>query len=109
MAGTSATLLARTWESALLVNVDNDTLRRILADPRAIDTIMRIEGFRGLGSDIFETVINKSEKVKATKKEKGEDITDKGKKELSEEGKEYKAKRKEMRERLIKFATRIPG
>ncbi|MGI6755215.1 MAG: hypothetical protein ACOX4F_04275 [Atopobiaceae bacterium] len=27
MAGTSATLLARRWESALLVNVDNDTLR----------------------------------------------------------------------------------
>jgi hypothetical protein len=26
---TSATLLARKWESALLVNVDNDTLRRI--------------------------------------------------------------------------------
>jgi hypothetical protein len=26
MAGTSATLLARKWESALLVNVDNDTL-----------------------------------------------------------------------------------
>ena len=29
MAGTSATLLARKWESALLVNVDNDTLRRV--------------------------------------------------------------------------------
>ena len=27
MAGTSATLLARKWESAMLVNVDNDTLR----------------------------------------------------------------------------------
>ena len=33
MAGTSATLLARKWESALLVNVDNDTLRRILDNP----------------------------------------------------------------------------
>ena len=33
MAGTSATLLARKWESALLVNVDNDTLRRILNNP----------------------------------------------------------------------------
>ena len=33
MAGTSATLLARKWESALLVNVDNDTLRKILANP----------------------------------------------------------------------------
>jgi hypothetical protein len=33
MAGTSATLLARKWESALLVNVVNDTLRRLLDNP----------------------------------------------------------------------------
>jgi hypothetical protein len=31
MAGTSATLLAKRWESALLVNVDNDTLTELLA------------------------------------------------------------------------------
>jgi hypothetical protein len=35
MADTSATLLARKWQSALLVNVDNDTLRRILDSPAA--------------------------------------------------------------------------
>lgn len=109
MAGTSATLLARKWQSALLVNVDNDTLKRILANPAAIDAIMRIEGFRALGSDIFETVVNKSEKVKATQKERGDDITPKEKKELSEEEKEYKSKRKQIQEKLIKFATRIPA
>jgi hypothetical protein len=81
MAGTSATLLARKWESTLLVNVDNDTLKRIMSDPRALDAIMKIEGFRALGTDVFETVVNKSEKVKATKKEKGEGITSKEKKE----------------------------
>ena len=75
MAGTSATLLARKWESALLVNVDNETLRKILDNPAALDAVMRIEGFRALGSDVFETVINKSEKVKDTKKTKGDDIT----------------------------------
>jgi len=109
MAGTSATLLARKWQSALLVNVDNDTLKRILANPAAIEAIMRIEGFRALGSDIFETVVNKSEKVKATKKERGDDITAKEKKQLSEEEKEYKSKRKQIQEKLIKFATRIPA
>ncbi|WP_447925912.1 GIY-YIG nuclease family protein [Georgenia muralis] len=108
MAGTSATLLARKWESALLVNVDNDTLKRIMADPKAMAAIMKIEGFRALGSDIFETVINKSEKVKATKKEKGDDVTPKEKKELTEEEKEYKSKRKQIQEKLIKFATRVP-
>ena len=35
MAGTSATLLAKRWESALLVNVDNDTLTRLMASKEA--------------------------------------------------------------------------
>ena len=109
MAGTSATLLARKWESALLVNVDNDTLKKIMNDSKAMAAIMNIEGFRALGADVFETVINKSEKVKATKKEKGDDITTKEKKELTDEEKEYKSKRKQIQEKLIKFATRIPA
>ena len=60
MAGTSATLLARKWESALLVNVDNDTLRRVLDDPEAMAAVERIEGWRSLGDNILETIINKS-------------------------------------------------
>lgn len=106
MAGTSATLLARRWESALLVNVDNDTLRRLLGSPEAMRALMSIEGFRSLNSDI-ETIINKSEVVKKAKKEK-ESLTPKEKKQLSEEEKEFKSKRKEIQEKLIKFATRIP-
>ena len=109
MAGTSATLLARKWESALLVNVDNDTLRRILDNEDAMKAVMNIEGFRALGDDVIETVINKSEKVKETKKNKGDDLTPKEKKELTEEEKEYKSKRKQIQEKLIKFATRIPA
>src|SRR5204863_5451164 len=74
-----------------------------------LEAVMSIEGFRALGSDIFETVINKSEQVKATRKEKGEDITPREKKDLSAEEKEYKSKRKQIQEKLIKFATRIPA
>jgi hypothetical protein len=110
MAGTSATLLARKWESALLVNVDNDTLRRVLDSPDAMQAVMRIEGFRALGDNFIETVINKSEKVKELKnKAKGDELTAKEKKELTAEEKEYKSKRKQIQERLIKFATRIPA
>lgn len=109
MAGTSATLLARKWESALLVNVDNDTLRRIMNSPKAMEAIMNIEGFRALGSDVFETVINQSEKVKAAKAAMGDSITATEKKELSEEEREYRSKRKQIQEKLIKFATRIPA
>jgi hypothetical protein len=110
MAGTSATLLARKWESALLVNVDNDTLRRILNNPDALDAVMRIEGFRALGDNVLETVINKSETVKELKKKAttGE-LSDQEKKELSAEEKEYKSKRRQIQEKLIKFATRIPA
>ncbi|MFN7835664.1 MAG: DEAD/DEAH box helicase family protein [Burkholderiaceae bacterium] len=110
MAGTSATLLARKWESALLVNVDNGTLRRILDNPDAMAAVERIEGWRSLGDNVIETIINKSEKVKGLKnKAKEGDLSKKEKKELSDEEREYKSKRKLVQEKLIKFATRIPA
>ena len=110
MAGTSGTLLARKWESALLVNVDNDTLRRVLDNPEAMAAVERIEGWRALGDNIIETIINKNEKVKDLKaKAKDGKLTEKEKKELTEEEKEYKSKRKQVQEKLIKFATRIPA
>ena len=109
MAGTSATLLARKWESAILVNVDNATLRRLMSSEAAMDAVMNIEGFRALGSDVFETVVNKSESVKSTKKERGDNLSKAEKKELSAEEKEYKSMRKKIQDNLIKFATRIPA
>jgi hypothetical protein len=110
MAGTSATLLARKWESALLVNVDNDTLRRVLESAEAMAAVERIEGWRTLGDNIIETIINKSEKVKELKnKAKEKELTAKQKTQLTDEEKEYKSKRKLVQEKLIKFATRIPA
>ncbi|MBF2099354.1 MAG: restriction endonuclease [Gloeomargaritaceae cyanobacterium C42_A2020_066] len=110
IAGTSAILLARKWESALLVNVDNDTLRRILNNPEALAAVERIEGWRALGDNIIETIINKSEKVKGLKnKAKATELTPQEKKDLTDEEKEYKSKRKQIQEKLIKFATRIPA
>ena len=106
LAGTSATLLAKRWESALLVNVDNDTLKRLLASPEAMKALMNIEGFRNLNSDLT-TIINKSEAVKKAKKD-NPNPTPKEKNELSDEEKEMKSKRKQIQEKLIKFATRIP-
>jgi hypothetical protein len=110
MAGTSATLLARKWDSPLLVNVDNDTLRRVLENPEAMAAVERIEGWRALGDNIIETIINKSDKVKELKnKAKDGELTAKQKKQLTDEEKEYKSKRKLVQEKLIKFATRIPA
>jgi hypothetical protein len=108
MTGTAATLLAKRWESALLVNVDNETLARLMANKQAMDALMSIEGFRNLNQEI-ETIINKSGLVKKAKQDANDkDFSAKDKRELSEAEKEYKSKRKEIQEKLIKFATRIP-
>lgn len=108
MSGTTATLLARRWESALLVNVDNDTLKRLMANKDAMLALMGIEGFRNLNQDI-ETIINKSESVKNAKKTANDtELPAEEKKKLSEEEKEYKSLRKQIQEKLIKFATRVP-
>ena len=69
LSGTTATLLAKRWESALLVNVDNVTLQRLLNSEEAMKALSRIEKFRTLNQDL-ETIINKSEAVKEAKREK---------------------------------------
>lgn len=106
-AGTSATLLAKRWESALLVNVDNLTLKNLMNNQQAMDALMSIEGFRSLNNDL-EIIINKSEQVKGMKKETKGKATPAEKKKIREEEKEYKSLRKQVQEKLIKFATRIP-
>ena len=71
MSGTTATLLARRWESALLVNVDNSTLKKLMDDKKALNALMKIEGFRSLNQDI-QTIINKSEAIQKVKKKANE-------------------------------------
>lgn len=107
---TSATLLARRWESATLVNVTNGVLEKLLNNEQAMQALMNIEGFRSLNEDI-QTIITKTDHIKKTKKvasESEDGLSKKEKKELSEEEKEIKSKRKMIQEKLIKFATRIP-
>jgi hypothetical protein len=68
---------------------------------------MSIEGFRSLNADI-ETIINKSERREKRQKKRRTKLTPKEKQELTDEEKEYKSMRKQIQEKLIKFATRIP-
>jgi hypothetical protein len=90
------------------VNVDNETLERLMNNEKAMEALMSIEGFRSLNQDI-ETIINKSEAIKKAKQKANEkQLTQKEKQQLSEDEKEYKSKRKQIQEKLIKFATRVP-
>lgn len=102
LSGTSASLLARRWESARLVNVDDATLQRLLNCPEALEALKKIEGFRNLNADI-ESIINKGKAIKK-QKQSGSKKT----KHDSDEEKEYKSMRKELQEKLIRFAARIP-
>lgn len=82
MSGKAATLLAPKWENALLVNVDNDMLRRIMNNPKAMAAVEWIEGWRALGDNVIETIVNKCEKVKELKgKAKAGDLSAKEQKE----------------------------
>ena len=108
ISGTSATLLARRWESALLVNVDNLTLERLLKNEDAMKALESIEGFRNLNEDIV-SIINKSESIKKLKtKANDEKLSKKERKQLTEDEKDFINKRKKIQKQLIKFATRIP-
>lgn len=107
IAGTASSMLARRWESALLVNVDNETLSKLLDSEKAMSALERIEGFRNLNKEL-STLVNKSEALKKAKQEKKEGLSKAEKKELTEQEKEIKSKRKEIQEKLLKFATRIP-
>lgn len=107
VAGTGSSMLARRWESALLVNVDNPTLTKLLESKKAMEALSRIEGFRNLNKEL-STLVNKSEALKKAKQEKKESLSKQEKKELTEREKEIKSKRKEIQEKLLKFATRIP-
>ena len=108
ISGTTATLLARRWESALLVNVDNATLERLMKNEAAMEALENIEGFRTLNQDIA-SIINSSETIKNLKtKANEEDLNKKEKKQLTEQEKEYLNLRKKIQKQLIKFATRIP-
>lgn len=102
LSGTTASLLARRWESARLVNVDDDTLQRLLDCPEALEALEKIEGFRNLNEDL-ENIINKGKDIRKHKKE-----GNKKSKRDSDEEKEYKTMRKELQEKLIRFAARIP-
>jgi len=108
LVGTSGSQLAKKFESTRLVHVDDITLKRLMGNSEAMDALMKIEGFRNINSDL-EKIINKSEKIKKLKTEDGDDSDKtKVKKQISEEEKEQKGLRKQIQEKLQKFATRIP-
>ena len=72
VSGTVSTMLARRWECSLLVNVDNETLKALLNNPKV------------------------TEALKKAKKEVSDSMSKTEKKELTQEEKEIRFKRNEL-------------
>jgi hypothetical protein len=111
--GTGSVMLARKWESARLVDVTTGTLERLLNNPDLLDRLVNIESFRnrrtGLKDDLEKTIGQDHTIKKARNQEKlGEKLEPVEKKEISEQEKENRKFRKELRDNLLKFVTRIP-
>ena len=103
MTGVSAVLLARRWKSALLVNVNTETLARLNENQRALEAVEKITAFRALDKDI-ETIITQTEHINSLKRE--------GKKSdreiITAEERERRKRIAQIKEKLMKFLTRIP-
>lgn len=103
MVGTSGSQLAKKFESRRLVNVDNDTLQRLFDDNELLESLMKLETFRSLNTDL-EKIINLS-KINRGNRGRGNKINGRT---LSADEKQEKSRRDQIREKLQKFATRIP-
>jgi len=100
--GIGATMLARRWQSPSLVRVDNDTLERLLKNPDIVEALQKIEAFRNLSKDLTKIISTEKALDKKTKEQKPKTKDDK------KQEKDNKSFRKELRDKLLKFITRVP-
>lgn len=108
--GTASTMLARRWQSARLVDTTTVVLEKILNNPELMAALEKIEDFRNLRGDLTKT-ISREKALQEKKKqiaEEGREATPNEKSEIKEEEKEQKSFKKKLREKLLKFITRVP-
>lgn len=108
--GTASTMLARRWQSARLIDTTTAVLEKIQASEELLQALEKIEDFRNLRSELAKT-ISREKAIKETKRkiaEEGREPTKKEKEKLTEDEKNQKTFKKILREKLLKFITRVP-
>ena len=103
-------MLARKWQNANLIDTTTVVLEKVLNNPDIMSALEKIEDFRNLRGDLTKT-INREKAVHEAKKkraEEGREATKAEKKEEDEEKKERLSFKKKLREKLLKFVSRIP-
>lgn len=106
--GVASTMLAKRWQSSQLIDVGNITLERLLNAPEILAALETIEAFRNLSKDISKVITSEKAINKLKKDEIENPLTKKQEKEIDEKEKENKGFKKRLREKLLKFITRIP-
>ena len=66
--GIGATMLARKWQSELLVKLDNENLEKLLEDKDLINAIENLEAFKKFSKDVglnqqIEIVVNSENNI----------------------------------------------
>lgn len=102
--GIGATALAQRWNSPLLVNINEQTLTKLLDHPELLEALGKIEDFRNLASTA-EQIVTSSKLLKKAKRESEDGKLDR---EQKQEQSETAKRRKEIREKLQKLLAKIP-
>lgn len=106
--GVASTMLAKRWQSEGLIDVSTMTLERLYNAPDVIEALEKLEAFRNLNKDIRK-VITSEKDISNLKKEKADGgLTPDKDKELKEKQKENQGFKKKLKEKLLKFITRVP-
>jgi hypothetical protein len=106
-AGTGAAMLARRWGSPRLIDLSEETLRRLLADTDLVERLQQMEDFRNLREDASK-IIARSQKIKEGKKPKGGGSAEPEDPEVAAARKAKREQVKTLRAKLLKFVQRIP-
>ena len=56
LSGIASTMLAKKWQSPLMVNVTDTMLERLLANPELLKSLEQIEAFRNLNTEITQII-----------------------------------------------------
>lgn len=108
--GTASTMLARKWQNANLVDTTTIVLEKVSNNPTILEALEKIEDFRNLRGDLSKT-ISREKAVHAAQKQRaieGRDATQAEKIKEDAEKKDRQSFKKKLREKLLKFVSRIP-
>lgn len=113
ISSTTSSLLAKGWNSNILLNVDAVTINKMISDEKIMEVINSIQSHRTKKTEVSKTIINNINSIKSlTTKRKDENLDDQEKKkinsELNSEKREYRKKRAIIENKLKTLITRLP-